>query len=327
MEKLISFIIPVYNVEKYVERCILSIVSQNISADRYELIVVNDGSTDGSLDILMALKEKYSFFQIISIPNSGPSVARNTGLDVATGEYIFFIDSDDWIEPDSIPYLSEVIEKYGTDIVLIKMQELHQDGEVVSLTSSLSEDNVVESMEDYSCRYTMRSSACSGLFKRKLFRKSDYQFKAGFFCEDDDFVVKIFSVAKNVVSIHRDVYNYYQRENSTSNNSSYKFNRKLIADSITLLAENSTYIQQFTGRRYDGLKRKLDFIAVDILRFIVQKNMKKGDRIEIFSSLSKIGFYPLPKGSYGLKYNVFRFMTSCKPIFRFVAKTPLKRMF
>lgn len=327
MEKLISFIIPVYNVEKYVERCILSIVSQGLDQEKYELIVVNDGSTDGTLDVLLALKEIYPLIQIINTPNSGPSAARNKGLGFATGEYIFFIDSDDWIGSDSVSYLLEAIKKYNTDIVLIKMQEVYGDGAIKELVSSLSEDNVIESVEDYSCKYTLRSSACSGLFKRQLFSESNCQFKAGFFCEDDDFVVKIFSVAKDVISIHRAVYNYYQRENSTTNNASYQFNKKLVADCIALLTDNSVYIQQFTGRKFKGLKRKLDFTAVDILRIIMRKNVERKDQEQVFSSLKEIGYYPLPKGDYGLKYSAFRIITSSKSLFRLIAKTPFKKRF
>ena len=95
---ILSIIIPVYNVEKYVEKCIRSCENQDIPKENYEVIVVNDGSPDGSLAIVERLANEFSNIKVINQENKGLSMARNTGLEAAKGEYVWFVDSDDWIE-------------------------------------------------------------------------------------------------------------------------------------------------------------------------------------------------------------------------------------
>jgi len=98
----ISLIIPVFNVDQYLSRCLDSCIHQDLIPDEYEIIAVNDGSTDRSLTILREYEQKYSNIKVIDKPNGGLSSARNTGLSVAIGDYIWFIDSDDWIKENSL---------------------------------------------------------------------------------------------------------------------------------------------------------------------------------------------------------------------------------
>ena len=103
-----SIIIPVYNVEKYLKKCLTSIVQQNFND--YELILVDDGSTDMSGKICDEFEEKYNNIIVMHISNSGVSNARNKGLEIARGEYIWFVDSDDYVEPEALKILSEQLE-------------------------------------------------------------------------------------------------------------------------------------------------------------------------------------------------------------------------
>ncbi len=98
MEKALSIIIPVYNAEKYLAECLDSCLNQDIPAEDYEIICVNDGSTDGSAEILERYAREHSNVRFITQPNGGVSVARNTGIDAARGEYIWFVDADDLIQ-------------------------------------------------------------------------------------------------------------------------------------------------------------------------------------------------------------------------------------
>lgn len=119
MEKKVSIIIPCYNVEKYIERCADSIINQTIGLDRLEVIFVNDASTDSTLEILLEYEKKYenNIIVINCLENGRQGTARNIGLKYATGEYIGFVDSDDWIETDMYELLYEKAEKYECDIV------------------------------------------------------------------------------------------------------------------------------------------------------------------------------------------------------------------
>lgn len=124
----ISVIIPVYNVEKYLSACIDSLMSQgNLSI---EIILVNDGSTDKSSTIANEHARKDNRIKVIHKENGGASAARNAGLNVALGEYIVFLDSDDWIKEDSLPPLFEEAVKHHADVVMGNMWLCNHDGNV-----------------------------------------------------------------------------------------------------------------------------------------------------------------------------------------------------
>ncbi len=110
----VSVIVPVYNVEKYLEECIESLINQTLTD--IEIICINDGSTDNSLKILEELQKKDNRIKIINQKNSGVSSARNNGIENATGEYIGFVDSDDWIDSDYYEKLYNTAKKYNSDI-------------------------------------------------------------------------------------------------------------------------------------------------------------------------------------------------------------------
>lgn len=111
----LSIVLPIYNVEKYLERCISSILNQQFKS--YEMILVDDGSTDDSPMICDRYAKEYSFISVVHKVNGGLSSARNAGLEVASGEYVFWVDSDDWIEQGSLQLLYNCLQKNHTDIV------------------------------------------------------------------------------------------------------------------------------------------------------------------------------------------------------------------
>ena len=121
-KNLISIIVPIYNAQKYLNRCIDSILSQ--SYDNFELILINDGSTDGSKDICENYSSKDSRIKLINKINEGVSAARNIGLDIAEGEYVTFIDSDDWIENNYLQAMIDAID--GFDIVISSFTEVYE---------------------------------------------------------------------------------------------------------------------------------------------------------------------------------------------------------
>ena len=111
---MISVVIPVYNVDKYVGKCLSSLVEQTYRD--FEIIAVNDGSTDNSLDILRHFEQKYDFITVIDKKNGGMSSARNAGMKIARGEYISFVDSDDYVAPTFFEELYDACAEYGADI-------------------------------------------------------------------------------------------------------------------------------------------------------------------------------------------------------------------
>ena len=121
----VSIIIPVYNVEKYLKKCLDSVINQTYKD--IEIICVNDGSKDGSENILKEYATKDSRIKIIEKKNGGLSSARNAGLDVASGEYCYFVDSDDWIELNTIEKLTDIILSNDVDVVVHSANNIPED--------------------------------------------------------------------------------------------------------------------------------------------------------------------------------------------------------
>ena len=118
-EVFLSIIIPVYNVGKYIEDCLKSVLDQDISKEEYEIICINDGSTDNSLEILRTYEREYSNVKAIDKENGGVCTARNAGLDVAVGKYIWFIDGDDCIRQNCLGVVQKSIMEEQPEIVFI----------------------------------------------------------------------------------------------------------------------------------------------------------------------------------------------------------------
>lgn len=126
MAPLISIIVPVYNAELYIENTVHSVICNK--SDQYELILVNDGSTDHSLNIINHLAEKDARIKIRTIENSGPAIARNIGMKMSSGKYIMFLDSDDMIDPEIFDYVIHYIETIDTDMIIFSFQIKNEDG-------------------------------------------------------------------------------------------------------------------------------------------------------------------------------------------------------
>lgn len=126
MQSKVSIIIPVFNVEKYLEECLSSAVNQDY--ENKEIIIVDDGSTDSSSDIIGSFTKNYAFIKTIKTKNQGQSSARNVGLEMATGDYIMFLDSDDWFEKGTISLCIKTLTDNNLDIVLFSGQAFY-DGE------------------------------------------------------------------------------------------------------------------------------------------------------------------------------------------------------
>ena len=207
---LISVIVPVYNVEKYLSYCLDSIIQQ--SYDNLEIILINDGSTDGSKSICEEYVEKDQRIRLINQKNKGLSGARNTGLDNCIGEYITFIDSDDYIVNDYIEYLYSMITEHVTiSMCNSKIVKSYDNKNLESSVGEIKSLNQKEyfKMTLYNVRYL---SAWGKLFHKKHFTR--IRFPEGMLNEDIYIMGDIFSNIDNIVLGTSDKYKYVKRLNS-----------------------------------------------------------------------------------------------------------------
>lgn len=210
----VSVIVPVYNVKDYLERCVDSIIAQTIK--EIEIILIDDGSIDGSSDLCEMLAKKDTRISVIHQKNQGLGPARNTGLDVARGEYISFIDSDDWIEENTYEVLLDCIIRNKCQIATCGRKIVNDNGCIEEVYCSGSEKVVygVDIIEHYLLQQDMNMAACDKLFDRKLF--SDVRFPANYISEDIVPIYKILKKIDRIVLSGYPLYNYYYRSGSLS---------------------------------------------------------------------------------------------------------------
>lgn len=212
----VSVIVPVYNVERHIEKCIRSLFEQTL--DSIEYIFVNDCSNDSSMQVLLSVIKDYpdraKDIQIVELEqNRGVAVARNVGLLHAKGEYVIFCDSDDWMDNEMLNTMYTVAEKRTADVVMCDFYMVQDTGLILYQTPKYCM-NKVEFIRQY-LRYTW-TTIWNLLIRKKLLQDGGLQFPVGYtYCEDFNFAVKVFDTAKVIVTIDRPFY-FYNRLNMNS---------------------------------------------------------------------------------------------------------------
>ena len=212
----ISIIVPVYNVENYLKNCIDSILTQTFKD--FELILVNDGSTDNSLSICESYKAIDNRIKIVNKKNGGLSSARNAGLDIAAGEYIGFVDSDDYIHPQMYEILYNEIIKNKADISMCDFEKVYEFDKKL-LESSFILCDEIDILNNKEALYELGGKngvtyvvAWNKLYKRELFK--DVKFKEGIIHEDEYIIHRLLYQVNKLVYIKEKLHFYLQREGS-----------------------------------------------------------------------------------------------------------------
>lgn len=216
---LVSIIIPIYNVEKYIEKCLISCLNQkNVSNTDYEIILVNDGTKDKSMEVVkhvLSKNEKGIQVKIIYQENSGLSVARNVGVEQASGKYIWFVDSDDWIDENSINHIKEAInEEEEIDVLQIQFKLVFENNKEKS-EIEYTYINGVMSGKDCMMKRRLPNLAQSRIINIDFWRINNLQFKPGILHEDAEFKPRTIWLAKSIKSIPHICY-YYLKRNTGS---------------------------------------------------------------------------------------------------------------
>ena len=217
-----SIIVPVYNTEKYVKRCLDSIKSQSFKD--YEVIIVNDGSTDNSSDII----SKYSY-KVINQENQGLSMARNNGVKEASGDYLIFLDSDDYIEKDLLEEINNSLSN-NPDLVRYQIKEVFDNKDNINYEETpFDNKNGVEAFKLIT-NYHFVENAWAYAIKREFYLKEKFSFKKGTYHEDFGLIPLVIIKSKIVNSINYVGYCYYQRDGSIMNSSDYSKTKKKVKD-------------------------------------------------------------------------------------------------
>ncbi len=247
----ISVIVPVYNVEKYLKRCLDSLVNQTLK--EIEIIVVNDGSPDESEKIILEYLEKYRNIKYYKKENAGLSVARNYGISKSSGEYIAFVDSDDYVDTSMLQKMYEKAKEKDYDVVACSVSMVLDDGKYIStVKTGLKNDNsdIKENM------ITIYPSAWNKIYKKELFDK--VLFKKNVWFEDVEFLYRLFPYINNIGIVNESLYYYVQRDGAIT-----KTYDKRLYDYI----KNWNSILEFykNNNFYDEYKKELEYCYVRYL--------------------------------------------------------------
>jgi glycosyltransferase involved in cell wall biosynthesis len=230
----LSVIIPIFNVEKYVEKCVNSLLNNDLKINEYEIIIVDDGSKDNSLFIVNELAKQHSNIKIISQKNKGLGGARNTGINNSIGEYLLFLDSDDWYLPNTLKNCITIANKHNLEILEFAAQGIAPNGKIVFNSINTTKERILTGVAYYnSIRYL--NSACNKLYKRSFLVNNNLLFLEKIYIEDFEFNTRVFYCAKRVMATDFLVAQFLQSENSITRNNDFSKKEKVINDFIQII--------------------------------------------------------------------------------------------
>lgn len=208
----VSIVVPIYNVERYLEKCIKSLVAQTI--DSFEILLINDGSKDGSGEIAKKMADSYENVYYYEKENGGLSDARNFGIPLCRGKYIGFVDSDDYVEPTMFETLYKIAEQNNSDIVMCDYyKEYEQYKKQIHVTAVSDPQQVF---------YCMLAAAWNKLYKKSVIIDSGVRFPVGLYYEDTAFFSMLIPSVKRIDTVNEAFVHYVQREGSIANSQGIK---------------------------------------------------------------------------------------------------------
>ncbi len=281
MKHKFSLIIPAYNVEKYIKKCLDSVLNQTYN--NYEIIIINDGSTDNTSKILESYKSNKKI-KIINQENKGLSNARNTGVSNAKGDYILFIDSDDFIEKELLEILNKTIK--DEDLVRFQIKILDETNKIIKEYKEETFNNLngIEAFNKLS-KYNLVELAVCYAYKKDTFLKNNYKFEEKTYHEDFGLIPYIIISSKKVTSINYIGYNYLQRKNSIMNNTDYETEIKKSNDVLKHYKNLIKWSQNIEG----DLTIYKSFIANSVI--LKSLNLKEKDYKNYIKKLKEYKVY------------------------------------
>ncbi len=275
---LISVIVPVYNTEQYLPRCIESIISQTYQ--NLEIILVNDGSVDNSLKICKEYAQKDSRIVVVDKENGGQSTARNMALKIAKGKYIGFADSDDYIAPEMYETLYECLTKTGSEISVCARTNVFENGQMTT-AFTLKKECVMtakEAVRRFLVYDALDSATWDKLFKAELFE--GIEFPSGYICEDVVPLFVLLSRAKKIVHCGKPLYYYLQRTGSTS--------RSMFSEKAKGLDIYHEQVSALAKQMYPEFKREADYFYLSRLPALYSIILRTGYNGEYKAQIIKI---------------------------------------
>ena len=316
-QPILSIIVPVYNVEPYLERCLLSCLHQDIPHEDYEIIVVNDGSTDGSLKVAERVAKENGNVVIISQKNGGLSAARNTGMKHARGKYFMYVDSDDYLFDNVLSSLLTTVEDNNLDILFF-WTCFEVNGKTCDTEHQPFDEQRIYTGE-YALLHGMRiDSVWQCVYRAQLIKELGLEFPAGRNHEDIPFDMKLYPFVKRMMFCHTMGYHYCLDRPSIMRTHNRDKNFRLIMDNLQTIGEILMLARKgsFSKEVCDYYIRRMN--SLEMSHFLIfMKEKYSWDYVQRYIyEARRIGVYPIHGATLSLKGMLFLPFVNCSPILR-----------
>ncbi|WP_289054497.1 glycosyltransferase [Carboxylicivirga marina] len=294
---ILSIIIPVFNVERYVAKCINSLTSQISEKDMIEIIIIDDGSTDDSLSVIKNMKLP-AYIKLIHTENNGVGVARNIGIDNSSGEYIWFIDSDDFVEDNFMPKALSKLKKNEYDVLAFSFQCCDEKWNIIPCRQNKVSFSGEQSGSAYYLETYKESYLWMHIFKSQVIKDNGLYFKPILFMQDSEFMPRVLCCSKRVGYLDEIGINYVKRSGSVTNVNAYSLNK------VEAIIDVYYNIKLFKGQQKGNvemnlaLQKKLSVIRLILFSLLVNGSFSSIEDKRIIYLMKKNGIIP-----FGILYN------------------------
>ena len=308
--KLISFIIPAYNAAPYLQACLDSVYCLDMGVYEREVIVINDGSTDQTGEVLRLCQSGHPDLICLNQPNQGLSAARNQGLAVATGKYICFVDADDAINTQGASQFPfDRLERESIDLIGINVQQVSDNGLKPYRRYVPPYGKKISPAREFMKDRNLMPCAWAYLYRREFLQLAGLRFHKGIFHEDEEWTPMCFLLADSFVALDVNFYYRYVRPESITTTTDKSKRELKIRNMLTVIRTLDDYQKDHEDAR-PYLQFKMDYLCVDLIRLLHRQHHRKDFRKEAVQILRDLGYFPL-RPHPELKYKLFSLLIRC----------------
>lgn len=275
----LSIVIPAYNVEQYLSKCLESCLSQDLPFSDYEVVVVNDGSTDSTQIIAESYAEKFDNVKVISQDNQGQGGARNVGLEKANGEYIWFVDSDDWIKEKCLANVIKIL--YENNLEAMRLMFSKYENESIVEVNRPWLNGVLTGLQCFKDLHSFNCVPWLTIYKRSFLTDHKLHFISGIYHEDTEFSPRAYYYLKRISFYNHPIYIYRVSQSSVMHTHSLRRSKNLItaamglynfSDSIALQDRSTFYRYASSGALNPSFANALRLSHEEQMAFIDYMN-------------------------------------------------------
>lgn len=319
MKPKLSIVIPMYNVEKYIEKCLNSIFQLKMDSSHYEIIIIDDESPDSSLTLAKKATHNHENVTIISQKNKGLGGARNTGIGACSGIFILFLDADDYVSSSTlIDVVNFAIDK-DVDVLEFAANRVNSVYSYIDTIFEIDSKSVV-SGNDYIERFDFGNSACNKLYKRNFLLQNKIVFIEKTYVEDAPFNIEVFTKAQKVYAIPEVLVAFFQNSDSiTRTKRTGTVLNKYIFDAykVTVIMNNLISKSIVSAHAKNILLKKISFFTSGLLLMVLKSNKSFKQKKEILNDLISVDLYPIKVKTNVLIRDFFILMVNHKIILTF----------